>query len=43
MNKHDAPPYVPAQDQDSIPFSGFGNRYMISGASYSGQILGGKS
>jgi len=43
MSTYDAPPYVPAQDLDAIPFYDFGTRYMISGASFSPQILDGKS
>jgi hypothetical protein len=43
MNTYDAPPYVPAQDLGSIPFYDFGNRYMISGASFTPQLLDGES
>ena len=43
MNKWDVPPYVPTGYQGSIPFIDFGNKYMISGASYDAQLLAGKT
>jgi hypothetical protein len=43
INKWDAPPYVPQGYNGSIPFVDFGNKYMISGASYDGSVLGGKT
>lgn len=43
LSKYDAAPYVPQQDAGSIPFVDFGNKYMISGASYDGGVLGGKT
>jgi Domain of unknown function (DUF929) len=43
ITKWDAPPYVPSGYNGSIPFIDFGNKYMISGASYDGSILDGKS
>ncbi|MGA2824512.1 MAG: DUF929 family protein [Streptosporangiaceae bacterium] len=43
LDKYDAPPYVPSADAGAIPFVDFGNKYMISGASYSPQVLQGKS
>ena len=43
LAKYDAPPYVPSADNGAIPFIDFGNKYMISGASYSPQVLQGKS
>lgn len=43
ISKYDAAPYVPSQYAGSIPFIDFGNKYMISGASYDGKILAGKS
>jgi uncharacterized protein DUF929 len=43
INKWDAPPYVPQGSNGSIPFIDFGNKYMISGASYDGSVLDGKS
>ncbi|HYZ53609.1 MAG TPA: DUF929 family protein [Streptosporangiaceae bacterium] len=43
LNKYDAPPYVASGNQGAIPFVDFGNKYMISGASYSPQVLQGKS
>ncbi len=41
--KYDSPPYVPSASQGAIPFLDFGNKYLISGASYTPQILQGKS
>jgi hypothetical protein len=41
ISKYDAPPYVPAQGAGAIPFIDFGNKYLISGASYNPQILDG--
>jgi hypothetical protein len=41
--KYDVPPYVPASAANSIPFADFGNKYLISGASYSPQVLKGKT
>lgn len=43
INKYDAPPYVSAQEKGSIPFIDFGNKYMISGASYDPGVLTGKT
>jgi hypothetical protein len=43
LAKYDAPPYVPSADAGAIPFVDFGNKYMLSGASYSPQVLQGKS
>jgi hypothetical protein len=43
LSKYDAPPYVAQGNQGAIPFVDFGNKYMISGASYSPQLLAGKS
>ena len=43
MNKWDVPPYVPTGYQGSIPFIDFGNKYMISGASYDPSVLQGKT
>jgi Domain of unknown function (DUF929) len=43
INKWDAPPYVSASYQGAIPFIDFGNKYMISSASYSPQVLAGKT
>jgi hypothetical protein len=39
----DAPPYVPPGSAGSIPFLDFGNQALIAGASYSPQLLAGKS
>ncbi len=41
INKYDAPPYVSSASKGSIPFIDFGNKYLISGASYSPQVLSG--
>ena len=41
MNKWNAPPYVPSGYQGSIPFIDFGNKYLISGVSYSNSVLSG--
>jgi thiol-disulfide isomerase/thioredoxin len=41
LSKYDKPPYVPAASAGSIPFIDLGNRYMISGASYSYTVLQG--
>jgi Domain of unknown function (DUF929) len=43
FTKLDAPPYVPSGDNGSFPFVDFGNRYLITGASYSPQVLAGLS
>jgi thiol-disulfide isomerase/thioredoxin len=43
INKWDAPPYTPQGYNGSIPFVDFGNKYMISGASFDGSVLDGKS
>jgi thiol-disulfide isomerase/thioredoxin len=43
VSKYDAPPYVASGSQGAIPFVDFGNKYMISGASYSPQLLQGKT
>jgi hypothetical protein len=43
LSKYDAPPYVSSADAGSIPFVDFGNKYLISGASYSPQVLQGKT
>ncbi|HWG02548.1 MAG TPA: DUF929 family protein [Trebonia sp.] len=43
INKWDVPPYVPQGYNGSIPFVDFGNKYMISGASYDGSVLAGKT
>ncbi len=41
--RYDAPPYVAASSKGAIPFIDFGNKFLISGASFSPQILQGKS
>lgn len=43
VTKYDAAPYVSSQAAGSIPFIDFGNKYIISGASYDGSVLAGKS
>lgn len=43
ITKYDYPPYVSSQAQGAIPFIDFGNKYLISGASYDPQVLAGKS
>jgi hypothetical protein len=43
LAKYDAPPYVASADKGAIPFIDIGNKYMISGASYSPQVLQGKT
>ena len=43
LQKYDSPPYVSANSQGAIPFVDIGNKYLISGASYSPQVLQGKT
>lgn len=43
FSTYDAPPYVPAASEGSIPFVDIGGTYMISGASYDPQVLAGKT
>jgi len=43
LAKYDAPPYVSQADAGAIPFVDFGNKYLVSGASYSPQVLAGKT
>jgi hypothetical protein len=43
LAKYNATPYLPQNSAGSIPFVDFGNKYLISGASYSPQLLKGKS
>ena len=43
LAKYDVPPQVPQGYNGSIPFVDFGNKYMISGASYSYTVLQGKT
>ncbi|MGH3156645.1 MAG: DUF929 family protein [Streptosporangiaceae bacterium] len=43
ISKYDAAPYVPSSSAGSIPFVDFGNKYIISGASYNPQVLQGKT
>lgn len=41
ITTYDAPPYVAASSKGSIPFIDFGGSYILSGASYSPQVLQG--
>jgi hypothetical protein len=41
MNKYDAPPYVPSQDQGAIPFIDYGGKFFSVGASYDPSVLQG--
>jgi hypothetical protein len=43
VRKYNAPPYVSAQAAGSIPFVDLGNQGLISGASFSPQLLAGKT
>lgn len=43
MSTLNAPPYVPKADAGSIPFIDYANRAVSAGASYSPQLLAGKS
>ena len=43
FQQFNAPPYVPASSQGAIPFIDFGNKYLISGSSYSPDVLKGQS
>jgi thiol-disulfide isomerase/thioredoxin len=43
LKKYDVPPYVSPQAKGAIPFIDFGSKFMISGASYSPQVLQGKT
>lgn len=43
FSTYDSPPYVSAANKGSIPFVDFGNRYLVSGASYSPGVLAGKT
>ena len=43
LTKYDAPPYVSSSNSGAIPFVDFGNKYLISGSSYSPQVLQGKT
>jgi len=39
LSKYDGPPFLPQQSAGSIPFVDFGNKYMVSGASYDYTLL----
>lgn len=43
LNTYDAPPYVDSSSAGAIPFVDLGNQFMISGASYSPQVLAGQT
>jgi thiol-disulfide isomerase/thioredoxin len=43
ITKYDSPPYVSSAATGAIPFVDFGNKYLISGASYNNQVLVGLS
>jgi thiol-disulfide isomerase/thioredoxin len=43
FNQYDAPPYVSSANKGSFPFVDIGNKYVITGASYSPQTLAGKT
>ncbi len=43
LSAYDAAPYVSASSAGSIPFADLGGRFLLSGASYSPQLLAGKS
>jgi hypothetical protein len=43
LSTYDAPPYVSSDTAGAIPFLDIANKYVIAGASYSPQILAGKS
>jgi hypothetical protein len=43
LTTYDAPPFVSSSSAGAIPFIDLGGRYVISGASYSPQVLAGKT
>src|SRR5207248_7890789 len=43
LSKYDAPPYVSQRSTGAIPFIDFGNKFLVSGASYSPAVLQGKT
>lgn len=43
MTTYDGPPYVDASSTGAIPFVDFGNKYLVSGSSYSPKVLAGRS
>jgi hypothetical protein len=43
LTTFDAPPYVAASSSGAIPFIYFGGKYLISGSTYTPQVLQGKS
>jgi hypothetical protein len=43
ISKFDNAPYVPSASAGSIPFIDIGNKFVVSGATYSPQVLAGRS
>jgi hypothetical protein len=43
QNTYDSPPYVASSNAGAIPFIYFGGKYLITGATYSPQLLQGKT
>jgi hypothetical protein len=43
LSTYNAPPYVAANSAGAIPFVDFGGKYLISGSTYSPQVLQGKT
>lgn len=43
LNTYNATPYLPESSAGAIPFIDFGGKYLLSGASYSPQLLAGKT
>ncbi|HEX5494869.1 MAG TPA: DUF929 family protein [Mycobacteriales bacterium] len=43
MTTYDSPPFVDASSAGAIPFVDFGNKFVVSGSSYSPKVLAGKS
>ncbi|MEP7054815.1 MAG: DUF929 family protein [Actinomycetota bacterium] len=43
LETYNAPPYVPKESAGTIPFLDFGNRFAVSGSSFSPQLLQGKT
>jgi hypothetical protein len=41
IDKYDAPPFVPSQDQAAIPFIDYGGKFLSVGASYNPSVLKG--
>jgi hypothetical protein len=43
VHTYNAPPYVSADAAGAVPFTSFGNRYLMFGASFSPQVLAGRT